>query len=131
VVITSILYYDEMLPLLITAVLDGLLLIASIVAATLIGKPLPMLNCSALPPSSSIFVSSLVDPLSTTIITKTLPYSVFVALDQPTCFEVKAVWGLAIALCVLFGFSALVCLGLWNRTRREAATDAQFKDIEG
>ncbi|KAL2016808.1 hypothetical protein VTK56DRAFT_2977 [Thermocarpiscus australiensis] len=129
VVITYILYYDNMLPLLVTGCLDSLLLIAAIVVASLIGKPLSMLNCAALPAASATnFFSSSAYPLRASVITKTLSYLTFVALDQPTCYEVKAVWGLSIALCVLFAFSALVCAGLWHRIRRDAGS---AKDIEG
>ncbi|AEO68264.1 uncharacterized protein THITE_2117697 [Thermothielavioides terrestris NRRL 8126] len=135
VVITYILYYDNMLPLLFSGILDGLLLIASIVVASLVGKPLPPLDCGALPslsdtPSTTLFSSSA-HPIRASVITKTLSYSTFVALDQPTCYEIKAVWGLSIALCVLFAFSALVCVGLWHRLRRESGGSTAPKDIEG
>ncbi|KAK3306048.1 uncharacterized protein B0T15DRAFT_503053 [Chaetomium strumarium] len=130
VVITYILYYDSMLPLLLTGILDGLLLIASIVVASLVGKPLSMLNCKVLPVSSNFtstaFFASVGYPVRTSIITRTLSYLTFVTLDQPTCYEIKAVWGLSIALCVLFAFSGLVCVGLWHRIRRGAVP----KDIE-
>jgi hypothetical protein len=133
VVITYILYYDNMLPWLFTAILDGALLIASIVVAALIGKPLSMLNCAALPAqtSASLTTTSLSSGVRATAITKTLNYFTFVAVDKPTCLEIKAVWGLAISLCVLLAFSSLVCIGLWQRVRREGATTASTKDIEG
>lgn len=131
VVITYILYYDNMLPLLLTGCLDGLLLIASIVVASLLGKPLSMLNCAAIPTSSSTFFASASSLVRASVITKTLPYSTFVALDQPTCYETKATWGLSIALCVLFAFSSLVCVGLWHRVRRDSAPASNPKDIEG
>ncbi len=121
-----------MLPLLLTGCLDGLLLIASIVVASLVGKPLSMLNCAALSSSSALtgtsFYSSASPRIRSSILTKTLSYLTFVTLDKTTCYEIKAVWGLSIALCVLFAFSALVCVGLWHRVRREAAP---AKDIEG
>ncbi|KAK3385736.1 hypothetical protein B0H63DRAFT_494587 [Podospora didyma] len=135
VVITYILYYDNMLPLLITAGCDGLLLIASIVVASLIGKPLSMLNCAALPSNSSdpatAFWASVTYPGRAISITKTVSYFAFVAVDQTTCYEIKAVWGLSIALCVLFAFTGLATVGLWNRVRKEggSATNS-VKDIE-
>jgi hypothetical protein len=135
VVITYILYYDSMLPLLMTGCLDALLLIASIVVASLLGKPLSRLNCPALPATSTLttttFFSGAAPAIRTSSITKTLSYLSFVALDEPTCHQIKAVWGLSIALCVLFAFSALACVGLWQRIRREAAAAADPKDIEG
>ncbi|KAL2134943.1 hypothetical protein VTI74DRAFT_10350 [Chaetomium olivicolor] len=130
VVITYILYYDQMLPILLTGALDALLLIASIVVASLVGKPLSMLDCAALPASAVTFFTSTSSPIRTKVITKTLPYFTLVTLDQPTCYEIKAVWGLSIALCVLFAFSSLICIGLWHRIRRDA-TAANPKDIEG
>lgn len=129
VAITSLLYYDNMLPLLITGGLDGLLLIASIVVASLVGKPLSMLSCAALPATSDVTATTLFFDsyrIRVRVITKTISYPAFVALDQQTCYEIKAVWGLSIAQCVLFAFSALVCIGLWHRIRR----DTSAKDIE-
>ncbi|KAK0611724.1 hypothetical protein B0T14DRAFT_441375, partial [Immersiella caudata] len=133
VVISYILYYDNMLPWLFTAILDGGLLIASIVVAALIGKPLSMLNCAALPAqtNASLTTTALSTGVRATAITKTLSYFTFVAVDKPTCFEIKAVWGLAISLCVLLAFSSLVCVGLWQRVRRESPSTATTKDIEG
>ncbi|KAK4148901.1 hypothetical protein C8A00DRAFT_38513 [Chaetomidium leptoderma] len=132
VVITYILYYDNMLPLLATGILDSLLLIASIVVASLIGKPLSGLNCAGLPASSSLtattFFVSTSSPIRASVITKTLSYFTFVTLDQPTCYEIKAVWGLSIALCAVFAFSALVCIGLWYRIRRDAAPAGNPKE---
>ncbi|CAP62185.1 uncharacterized protein PODANS_5_12780, partial [Podospora anserina S mat+] len=128
VIITYILYYDNMLSMLTTAGLDSLLLVASIVVASLIGKPLSMLNCAALPSSewSAGLFSSAPSPIKS-IITKTVSYISFVLLDQTTCYQIKAVWGLCITICLLFAFSALACLGLWQRIRRETKN----KDIEG
>ncbi|KAL2163285.1 hypothetical protein VTH06DRAFT_5341 [Thermothelomyces fergusii] len=112
VMITCILYYDNMLPLVVAGVLDGALLIASVVVAALVGKPLAALDCSALPspvPAIATFFSSSpsAHPIRATGIVQSLPYPTFVALDQPTCYEIKAVWGLSIAQCVLFAFSGL------------------------
>ncbi|KAK0721259.1 hypothetical protein B0T21DRAFT_386189 [Apiosordaria backusii] len=128
VIITYILYYDNMLSMLTTAGLDGLLFIASIVVASLVGKPLSMLNCAALPSSdyATTFFSSAPSPIKS-IITKTISYVTFVLLDRTTCYQIKAVWGLCITICILFAFSTLACLGLWQRIRRETKT----KDFEG
>ncbi|KAK0737969.1 hypothetical protein B0T18DRAFT_440894 [Schizothecium vesticola] len=125
VVITYILYYDSMLPLLFTAILDAFLLIASIVVAALLGKPLSFLNCALLPAKTptTLTTHQAALPFGTTAtsITKTLSYFSFVAVDKPTCYEIKAVWALSIALCVLLSFSSLVCLALWQRVRRTSS----------
>jgi hypothetical protein len=135
-VITYILYYDGMLSLLVTGCLDGLLLIAFIVVASLVGKPLPRVNCAARsgtsPLDSGIWI---ITPSSTllrsSVLPKTIPYPTFVALDKATCHQSKAVWALGITLCILFAFSALVCIALWHRHRRDGATPSKTKDIEG
>lgn len=56
-VITSILYWDEILPNLVSAGLDTLILIAAIVLAVLLGKPLSKTNCEALGFSSNSTVA--------------------------------------------------------------------------
>ncbi|KAI0127080.1 hypothetical protein BJ170DRAFT_428738 [Xylariales sp. AK1849] len=136
IAITYILYYDGLLPLLIAGIFDSLLLIATIVVAVTVGRPLSMLSCEALPAagnstiaSGSTFVASTAAGGITyrTILAKAVNYFTFVAVDQPHCYEIKAIWGLSIALCVLFAFSALICVGLWRRVKAAAAP----KDIEG
>ncbi|KAI1843611.1 hypothetical protein JX265_007397 [Neoarthrinium moseri] len=136
IAITYILYYDGLLPLLIAGVFDFLLLIATIVVAATVGKPLSKLTCEILPAagtstitSGSTFVASTTGVSYRSILTKAVDYFTFVAVDQPHCYEIKAVWGLSIALCVLFAFSCLICIGLWRRVKSTSA--AAPKDIEG
>jgi hypothetical protein len=136
IAITYILYYDGLLPLLISGGLDFLLLIATIVVAVTVGRPLSKLTCENLSQSGSPLTSSQVYVVtssgSTTrnVLNKTVDYFTYVATDQPHCYEIKAIWGLSIALCVLFAFSCLVCVGLWRRVKSVAAV-AALKDIEG
>ncbi|RYP03966.1 hypothetical protein DL765_010357 [Monosporascus sp. GIB2] len=160
VMVSYILYYDSLLPLLIAVASDFAMLIAFIVVAATSGKNLNLLECSALapPPDRSgqsqtvTFTSVSVPPASSengnyygnngngnsglysyanrraAVLKPTVDYFSFVAQDQPHCYEIKAVWGLSIALCVLFGFSSIVCAGLWRRVKGPAAAP---KDIEG
>ncbi|RYP02721.1 hypothetical protein DL764_005651 [Monosporascus ibericus] len=160
VMVSYILYYDSLLPLLIAVASDFAMLIAFIVVAATSGKNLNLLECSALapPPDRSgqsqtvTFTSVSVPPASSEsgnyygnnsngnngiysyarrqapVLKPTVDYISFVAQDQPHCYEIKAVWGLSIALCVLFGFSSIVCAGLWRRIKGPAAAPA--KDIE-
>ncbi|RYO75939.1 hypothetical protein DL763_010853 [Monosporascus cannonballus] len=159
VMVSYILYYDSLLPLLIAVASDFAMLIAFIVVAATSGKNLNLLECSALapPPDRSgqsqtvTFTSVSVPPASSengnyygsngngnsglysyahrraAVLKPTVDYFSFVAQDQPHCYEIKAVWGLSIALCVLFGFSSIVCAGLWRRVKGPAAA---AKDIE-
>lgn len=137
IAISYILYYDGLLPLLVAGVCDFLLLIATIVVATTVGKPLSKLTCETLPlagtstiaSGSQVFVASSSGVTYRSVLKKVVDYYTYVAVDQPHCYEIKAVWGLSISLCVLFAFSAVVLIGLWRRTKSTAA--AAPKDIEG
>ncbi|KAK7756883.1 hypothetical protein SLS62_000899 [Diatrype stigma] len=163
VMVSYILYYDSLLPLLIAVGSDFAMLIAFIVVAATSGKSLNLLECSALPvpankssaeevtftvsvPPSGTTTSSSSSGDNTSSYTSysyrfaravaaahkkpTVDYLSFVAKDQPHCYEIKAMWGLAIALCVLFAFSSIVCAGLWRRVKGPSA-GAASKDIEG
>ncbi|KAI0433888.1 hypothetical protein F5Y09DRAFT_31648 [Xylaria sp. FL1042] len=133
VAISYILYYDGMLPLLIAAGLDFSLLVALIVVAVTIGKPLSMLQCDLLPESvstSETFVTYITGRSYESAAAKYNSYLALITTDQPNCYEIKAVWGLGIALSVLFAFSALVCVGLWHRIRRANGGAAPPKDVE-
>ncbi|KAI1500229.1 hypothetical protein F5X99DRAFT_250996 [Biscogniauxia marginata] len=128
VAISYILYYDGLLPLFIAGGMDLSLLVAAVVVSVTVGKPLSMLNCEVLPepaPPTQTFTLSISTRSS---ISKYNTYLALITTDRPHCYEIKAIWGLGIALCVLFAFSALVCVGLWHRVKR---ADAPPKDIEG
>lgn len=135
VAISYILYYDGLLPLLISACMDLCLLVALIVVAATIGMPLSLLTCKALPEKMPSAISSGITMVSTAqgityrnVLGKAVNYFAFVATDRAHCYEVKAIWGLSIALCVLFAFSGIVCVGLWRRVKTMAGAP---KDIEG
>ncbi|KAI1374336.1 hypothetical protein F4677DRAFT_461597 [Hypoxylon crocopeplum] len=130
--ISYILYYDGLLPLVIAGGIDLALLVAAIVVAVTIGKPLSMLRCQLLPQPSDptqTFTMSISARDYASAAARYNNYLALITTDQPHCYEVKAVWGLSIALCVLFAFSAVVCVGLWRRIKAFAA--APPKDIEG
>lgn len=118
-----------MLPLLLATGADSALLIAVIVVACTLGKPLSYLNCAALPKSGSTasFMASVVANSSSG---SALNYFIWVGAHQRTCYAVKAVWGLSIALCVLFAFSAITAACLWRRIKVVSSAPAP-KDIEG
>lgn len=126
VAITFILYLDAYLPFLISTALDGLLLIAVIVVAVTVGKPLSYLNCSALPSSGT--TSSFLDSVGKNI--GKVDYWIWAGASKITCFEMKSIWGLSIALCVLFAFSAVCSVCMWRRQKMQGNVLAP-KDIEG
>lgn len=112
--ISYILYYDSQLPFLIATGIDGLLLIAVIVVAVTIGKPLSYLNCAMLSNdggSTISFVDSVGQNMSK------IDYWVWAGASKTVCYETKAIWGLSIALCILFAFSSVVSACLWKRLK--------------
>lgn len=115
-----------MLPFLITAGADGALLIAVIVVACVVGRPVSYLSCQSFPKDGSTadFINSLFDNV------KHSDSNSFewVNPDQASCFEIKAVWGLSIAMCILFAFSAITSICLWRRIKGVSATGP--KDLE-
>lgn len=131
ITITYILYYDSVLPLLIAAGLDTALLVALTVVAVVVGKPLSYLSCPSLPDGSSStsdFISSVGANASKAAAMLSVDYFSWVGASRTTCYEMKAVWGLSVALCVLFAFSAVVAACLWRRLK---TVGAPVKDIEG
>ncbi|KAK1508883.1 hypothetical protein CABS01_08113 [Colletotrichum abscissum] len=101
--ITYILYYDNMLPLLLAAGADTFLLIAVIVVACLLGKPLSYLDCAALPKSSGSTANFMASVTANINTGSALNYFIWVGADQGTCYAIKAVWGLSIALVAVGG----------------------------
>jgi hypothetical protein len=112
--ISYILYWDTQLPFLLSSSVDSLLLIAVIVVAVTVGKPLSYLNCKALTSNGGntmAFVSSVGKNMGAS------DYYIFAGADSTTCYEMKAIWGLSIALCILFAMSGIVTACLWKRER--------------
>ncbi|PQE20216.1 membrane-associating domain-containing protein [Rutstroemia sp. NJR-2017a BBW] len=122
VVISYILYFDSMLPFLVSTGADSLFLIALIVVAVTVGKPLSYLDCPALPNDgvTAAFLDSALANLSK------INYWVWAGAAKTTCYELKAVWGFSIALCVLFAFSSIISACLWKKQKMFVK-----KDIEG
>lgn len=121
-------YYDNQLPFLISFGLDSLLLIAVIVVAVTIGKPLSYLNCAALSNdegSTIAFVDSVGKNMGK------VDYYVWAGASSTICYETKAIWGLSIALCILFAFSCIVSICLWKRQKMAASMAMKSTYVEG
>ena len=124
IAMTYILYMSSFLHFLISAGIDCALLIAVIVVAVTVGKPLSYLDCAVLPSkgTTSAFLKSVGINMSK------VNYWVWAGASKTTCFEMKAIWGLSIALCILFAFSA-GCGGFMWKMQMDAKKPAP-KDIE-
>ncbi|BCS23400.1 uncharacterized protein APUU_31625S [Aspergillus puulaauensis] len=139
-IITSILFIDDILPFLAAGILDSLLLIAVIVVAVIIGKPLSYLECGEIGDilkgkftrddnGSSAYtfathLSSYLENLSGAV-----DYKSWIGMSKGVCIEAKSIWGLSIAMCIMFFFTTVCCVCLWRQ--KKAAVNANFgKEIE-
>ena len=100
-IITVILHIDHILPYLIAAIMDSLMLIALVVVAVTVGEPLTYLNCQAIGTPSDAsntfqFTSALGNSLDQN--GSTIDYSTWIGTTMTTCLEMKAIWGLSISL---------------------------------
>ena len=100
--ITVILFMDNLLPYFINAIVDGLFMIALIVVAAVIGKPLSFLSCNAIGDlnSSPSSAYSFAAALSSSLVTEggRINYSSWIGTSRSTCLQMKAIWGFSIAL---------------------------------
>ncbi|KAH6608865.1 membrane-associating domain-containing [Trichoderma cornu-damae] len=128
IIISYILYWDHMLPLLIATAADGLCFIASVVVACVLGRPVSYLNCGALPKEGTTgnFIYSLfanVEHASSDSFRWADP-------SKASCYEVKAIWGLSIATSILFFMSAAAAICLWKRIKGGADRPRKTMDYE-
>ncbi|GFF36993.1 hypothetical protein IFM58399_04739 [Aspergillus lentulus] len=128
-VISFILFLDNILPFLASAIMDALVLIAVIIVAVIIGKPLSYLECDVIGDlagdgsSAYAFATSLDNYLDH--LGGKVDYKNWIAASRGVCLEAKSIWGLSIALCILFFFSAVCCVCLW---RQKKATSGEKLD---
>jgi hypothetical protein len=86
---------------LINTILDSLFLIAVIVVAVVVGKPLSYLDCKVIGEmsgtSSSAYAFTAALGSSLDKIGK-INYNDWIGTSKSTCLEMKSIWGLSIAL---------------------------------
>ena len=115
VVLTYILYHDNNLPFLLSTAVDGLLLIAVIVVAVTVGKPLSYVNCPKIGDRagnfSSVYHAALNMGQNLNKVGAKVDYFGWVGTTKSTCFQMKAVWGLSIALWWVVTTRPSVALG--------------------
>ena len=127
--ITVILFLDDLLPFLINAILDTLFLVAAVVVAVVVGKPLAYADCKAIGQVSGSAASAfdLTNALSGSLNENggKIDYSSWIGINKSTCLEMKSIWGLSIALCILFAFSAISSICLWRRNNTATPVKAE------
>ncbi|KAF1816611.1 hypothetical protein P152DRAFT_454849 [Eremomyces bilateralis CBS 781.70] len=103
---------------------DSLLLIAWIVVAVTVGKPLSFLHCPALGDSTqaqdAIQTYSMVQSMKTNLGVpgSQLDLRAWAGFTKANCYETKAIWGLSIALCILYTVSALLLPTLFFKNKK-------------
>lgn len=114
------------LGLLVMTGVDSLLLIAFIVCAVTFGKPISFLNCYVIGKSSKeidaqyayAFVTAAAQNLNTSGAGTGLRH--WAGVTRTNCFQAKTIWGMAIALCVLFTTSCALLPTLWYKNKKPA-----------
>jgi hypothetical protein len=96
------LFLDNLLPHLISTGVDCAFLIALVVVAVVVGKPVSYLNCNILDDMSNTsssaydFTSALGSSLTNN--GGRIDYSKWIGTSKATCLEIKSIWGLTMAL---------------------------------
>jgi len=118
-----IFYSHANLGLLLMTTIDTLSLLAFTIISVLLGRPLSFLNC-ALISNASASANAASAYAFTTALASSLGKSGAAGLGnlagstKVNCYESKAVWGLCVALCVLYACSAMILPTLWWKARR-------------
>ena len=110
---------------------DGTLLLAFVIVSVVLGRPLSFLNCmlvangnaAANAQSASAFTQSLASNINKS--GSTLGLENWAGSTRVNCFETKAIWGLCIALCILFSCSSILLPTLWFKAKRAGVPAAK------
>lgn len=119
-------YAQANLGLLIMAGADFLLLLAFVIVSVVLGKPLSYLNCmivdnkdaAASAQSAAAFTQALAANINKS--GSTLGLENWAGSTRANCYETKAIWGLCIALSILFSCSCFLLPTLWFKVRKAA-----------
>ncbi|KAF2006322.1 hypothetical protein P154DRAFT_256930 [Amniculicola lignicola CBS 123094] len=129
-VLVSIAFYwsEANLGLFVMAGIDSLLLIAFIVVAVTVGKPLSFLNCYVIDKAASSQVEAQSAYAFTTAVANNLNaigsklnVAVWAGATKANCFQSKTIWGLSIALCILFTTSCVLLPTLFYKNKKANA----------
>ncbi|KAI9808070.1 MAG: hypothetical protein M1826_004367 [Phylliscum demangeonii] len=133
-IITIILFIDQILPFLLSTALDGLLLIAVVVVAVTIGKPLSYMDCTTIGLETGNVSSAIAFANNMAYNWNKdgpqVDYARWAGATKPACYEAKSVWGLSLALCIMFAFSAVCSVCLWRRNRMGAGAGVVAKRLD-
>lgn len=117
-------YAQANLGLMVMTAIDFSLLLAFIIVAVVLGKPLSFLNCmiienkdaAANAQSAATFTQALASNLGKA--GSTLGLADWAGSTRVSCLETKAIWGLCISLAILFSCSTIILPTLWMKQRK-------------
>ncbi|KAH7066382.1 hypothetical protein BKA63DRAFT_454190 [Paraphoma chrysanthemicola] len=125
-IMVSVGYYwsHANLGLLVMTGVDSLLLIAFIVCAVTLGKPMSFLNCYVIGKSSNEvdaqYAYAFVTAAAQNLNKSGSSLGHWAGVTRTNCFQAKTVWGMAIALCILFTVSCALLPTLWYKNKKPA-----------
>jgi len=113
--------------LLVMTMVDSFLLLSFAIISIVFGKPLSFLNCAIVTSasasgnaqSSAAWLQSVASNVGKDGSTLGLPS--WAGSTKVNCFETKAIWGLCIALCILYTCTCVVLPTLFFKARKVAA----------
>ena len=103
---------------------DFFALVAFVVVAVELGQPVSIIDCMEYGNASQAITAYNATNLTTALDKAFVRYGRFsgwTTLTQANCFEVKGVWGLSIAMCILFSCTAFTLPTLRHKQKRAAA----------
>lgn len=124
-------YAEANLGLLIFTATDFLLLLAFVIVSVVLGKPLSFLNClvvdnkdaAANAQSAADFTQALAANIGKA--GSTLGLGNWAGASRTNCYQTKAIWGLSIALAILFTCSTVILPTLWFKAKKAAGGGAK------
>lgn len=116
-------YSSASTTLLILTTLDALLLLAFTIISVLLGRPISHLNCRAIRSASAASSAESAWAFAMALASGNEGSAVmgltgWAGSGRAECFQTKAVWGLGVALCILFATSTVVLPVMWWKARK-------------
>lgn len=99
--------------------IDALSLLAFTIISVLLGRPLSFLNCTQVANASGAAHAASAYAFTTALASNLGKSGAagFANLET-NCYESKAIWGLCIALCILYACSSMILPTLWWKARK-------------
>ncbi|KAF2859009.1 hypothetical protein K470DRAFT_259289 [Piedraia hortae CBS 480.64] len=119
-------YSNANVGLLVMTGLDLCLWLSFVVISLVLGKPISFLQCQTLPNISAAANAQLSSAYTLSLASNlgksgsTLGLQNWAGSTRVNCYETKALWGLCIALAILYTCSSIILPTLWYKARRAA-----------